>query len=282
VPAGVGALADPAPGEPHSCHTDGIEAASIGAGTAPGETGEVFMPRVAVVTGGTRGIGAEISRGLKSDGYTVVATYQRNVDGAKIFSEATGIAIVKFDVARFEECKRGVAEITRDFGPIDILVNNAGITRDIVLHRMPEDAWHDVIETNLTSCFNMCRLVIESMRERGFGRIVNVSSINGQCGQVGQTNYAAAKAGMLGFTKALALESAPKGITVNAICPGYIDTEMVQAVPEKVRDLIRSRIPVGRFGDPREICHAVRFLVNDDARFATGSTITINGGQYMA
>ncbi len=240
------------------------------------------MGRVAIVTGGTRGIGAEISRGLHGAGYTVVANFNRNVEGARRFNAETGIPIKAWDVSDFAASERSVGEIVAEYGPVDILINNAGITRDTVLHRMQVDAWREVIETNLTSCFNMCRLVIPAMRERGFGRIVNIGSINGQAGQVGQCNYAAAKAGILGFTKALALESAPKGITVNAICPGYVDTEMVRAVPEKVRDQIRSRIPVGRFGDPREIAHAVLFLVADDAMFCTGSTITVNGGQYMA
>jgi acetoacetyl-CoA reductase len=239
------------------------------------------MARVAVVTGGTRGIGAEISRGLYGAGYKVVANFNRNVEGARRFTDETGIPIRAWDVSDYKACEESLKAICDEYGPVDILINNAGITRDVVLHRMPPEAWSEVIETNLTSCFNMCRLVIPAMRDRGFGRIVNISSINGQAGQVGQTNYAAAKAGILGFTKALALESAPKGITVNAICPGYIDTEMVRAVPEKVRDVIRGRIPVGRFGDPREITHAILFLVADDAMFCTGSTITMNGGQYM-
>ncbi len=240
------------------------------------------MPRVALITGGTRGIGAEISRGMQADGYTVIASFHRNFERAQRFHEETGIDIQSFDVADYAACDRAVHEIEESYGPVDILVNNAGITHDVFLHRMPEDAWHEVIETNLTSCFNMCRVVIGKMRDRGFGRIVNISSVNGQAGQIGQTNYAAAKAGILGFTKALALESAPKGVTVNAICPGYVDTDMVRAVPERVQDAIKSKIPVGRFGDPREICHVVRFLVADDACFVTGSTVSVNGGQYMA
>ena len=240
------------------------------------------MARVAVVTGGTRGIGAEVSRGLHAAGYTVVANYNRNVEGAKRFHDETGIPVVAWDVASYSGCETSMREICETYGPVDILINNAGITRDVVLHRMPPEAWDEVVETNLTSCFNMCRVVIPAMRDRGFGRIVNISSVNGQAGQVGQCNYAAAKAGMLGFTKALALENAPKGITVNAICPGYVDTEMVRAVPEKIRESIVRKIPVGRFGDPREIAHAVLFLVADDAMFCTGSTITVNGGQYMA
>ena len=240
------------------------------------------MPRVALVTGGTRGIGAEISRGMKADGYDVVAGFHLNVQRAERFREETGIDIMQFDVSDYSACERAIHKLEECHGPVDILINNAGITHDVFLHRMPEEAWHEVIETNLTSCFNMCRTVIGKMRDRGFGRIVNVSSVNGQTGQIGQTNYAAAKAGILGFTKALALENASRGITVNAICPGYVDTEMVRAVPERVQDVIKSKIPVGRFGDPKEICHVVRFLVADDACFVTGSTVSVNGGQYMA
>ncbi len=240
------------------------------------------MPRVALITGGTRGIGAEISRGMKADGYDVVAGFHLNVQRAERFHEETGIDIQQFDVSDYGACERAVHKLEESHGPVDILINNAGITHDVFLHRMPQEAWHEVIETNLTSCFNMCRTVIGKMRDRGFGRIVNVSSVNGQTGQIGQTNYAAAKAGILGFTKALALENAAKGITVNAICPGYVDTEMVRAIPERVQEVIKSQIPVGRFGDPREICHVVRFLVADDACFVTGSTVSVNGGQYMA
>lgn len=239
------------------------------------------MPRVALITGGTRGIGAEISRGMQADGYDVVAGFHLNVERADRFREETGIDILQFDVSDCDACERAVHKLEESHGPVDILINNAGITHDVFLHRMPQEAWHEVIETNLTSCFNMCRTVIGKMRDRGFGRIVNVSSVNGQTGQIGQTNYAAAKAGILGFTKALALENATKGITVNAICPGYVDTEMVRAVPERVQEAIKSKIPVGRFGDPREICHVVRFLVADDACFVTGSTVSVNGGQYM-
>ena len=240
------------------------------------------MARVALITGGTRGIGAEISRGMKADGYDVVAGFHLNVQRAERFHEETGIDILQFDVSDYDACERAVHKLEESHGPVDILINNAGITHDVFLHRMPQEAWHEVIETNLTSCFNMCRTVIGKMRDRGFGRIVNVSSVNGQTGQIGQTNYAAAKAGILGFTKALALENAAKGITVNAICPGYVDTEMVRAIPERVQEVIKSQIPVGRFGDPREICHVVRFLVADDACFVTGSTVSVNGGQYMA
>ncbi len=240
------------------------------------------MPRVALITGGTRGIGAEISRGMLADGYDVVAGFHLNVQRAQRFHEETGIDIMQFDVSDYGACERAVHKLEESHGPVDILINNAGITHDVFLHRMPEEAWHEVIETNLTSCFNMCRTVIGKMRDRGFGRIVNVSSVNGQTGQIGQTNYAAAKAGILGFTKALALENAAKGITVNAICPGYVDTEMVRAIPERVQEVIKGNIPVGRFGDPKEICHVVRFLVADDACFVTGSTVSVNGGQYMA
>ena len=240
------------------------------------------MPRVALITGGTRGIGAEISRGMKADGYDVVAGFHLNVQRAERFHEETGIDIQQFDVSDYGACERAVHKLEESHGPVDILINNAGITHDVFLHRMPQEAWHEVIETNLTSCFNMCRTVISKMRDRGFGRIVNVSSVNGQTGQIGQTNYAAAKAGILGFTKALALENAAKGITVNAICPGYVDTEMVRAIPERVQEIIKGNIPVGRFGNPKEICHVVRFLVADDACFVTGSTVSVNGGQYMA
>jgi acetoacetyl-CoA reductase len=240
------------------------------------------MPRVALITGGTRGIGAEISRGMKADGYDVVAGFHLNVQRAERFHEETGIDIQQFDVSDYGACERAVHKLEESHGPVDILINNAGITHDVFLHRMPQEAWHEVIETNLTSCFNMCRTVISKMRDRGFGRIVNVSSVNGQTGQIGQTNYAAAKAGILGFTKALALENAAKGITVNAICPGYVDTEMVRAIPERVQEVIKGNIPVGRFGNPKEICHVVRFLVADDACFVTGSTVSVNGGQYMA
>jgi acetoacetyl-CoA reductase len=239
------------------------------------------MPRLAVVTGGTRGIGREISRALKAAGYSVVANYHSAQAAAEAFHAETGIAIEAWDVADFKACEAAVARIVAAHGPIDILVNNAGITRDTVLHRMPAEAWHAVIETNLTSCFNMCRLVIADMRQRGWGRIVNVASINGQAGQVGQTNYAAAKAGVVGFTKALALESAAKGITVNAIAPGYLMTDMVRAVPEGPREEVRKKIPVGRFGEPAEIAQAVLYLVSEGAGFTTGSTLTVNGGQYL-
>ena len=240
------------------------------------------MARVAVVTGGTRGIGRAISTALKDAGYKVAATYAGNEEAAQRFKSETGIPVFKFDVADFNACAEGVKAIeTALGGPVDVLVNNAGITRDATMHRMRPEQWNDVIRTNLDSCFNMSRAVIEGMRSRGFGRIVNISSINGQAGQIGQTNYAAAKAGMLGFTKALAQEGASRGVTVNALAPGYTETEMVRAVPANVLEQIVARIPVGRLGKPEEIARAVLFLVADEAGFITGSTLTINGGQYM-
>jgi acetoacetyl-CoA reductase len=239
------------------------------------------MSRVAVVTGGTRGIGRAISEALKGAGYTVAANYATRHEPAKQFTAETGIRAFCFDVSDFKSCESGVKQIVDELGPIDILVNNAGITRDAVLHRMTPEQWQAVIACNLTSCFNMCRLVIEGMRTRGFGRIVNIGSINGQAGQYGQVNYAAAKSGIHGFTKALAQESAAKGITVNAIAPGYIDTEMVRAVPEDVLKKIVARVPIGRLGHADEIARGVLFLVADEATFVTGSTISINGGQHM-
>jgi acetoacetyl-CoA reductase len=239
------------------------------------------MGRVAVVTGGTRGIGEAISVALKNAGYTVAANYAGNDAAAKAFHERTGIAVFKFDVAEFKSCEKGVAEIASRLGPIDVLVNNAGITRDATIVKMTPEQWEHVIHTNLTSCFNMCRLVIEGMRSRGFGRIVNIGSINGQAGQYGQVNYAAAKSGIHGFTKALAQEGAAKGITVNAIAPGYINTDMVRAVPPPVLEKIVARIPVGRLGEANEIARGVLFLVADEGGFITGSTLSINGGQHM-
>ena len=239
------------------------------------------MSRVALVTGGTRGIGEAISLALKDAGYNVVSTYAGNDDAAKQFSEETGIKAHKFDVGSFEACQAAVTQIESEIGPIEILVNNAGITRDGTMHKMSYEQWHAVIQTNLTSCFNMSRAVIDGMRERNFGRIVNIGSINGQAGQYGQVNYAAAKSGIHGFTKALAQEGAAKGITVNAIAPGYIATEMVRAVPENVLEKIVARIPVGRLGEASEIARGVKFLVSDDAGFITGSTLSINGGQHM-
>jgi acetoacetyl-CoA reductase len=239
------------------------------------------MARVAVVTGGTRGIGRAISEALKAGGYKVAATYAGNDEAARRFTAETGIAAYKFNVAEFKSCDAGVKRIEQELGPVDVLVNNAGITRDAVLHKMTPEQWSEVIATNLSSCFNMCRLVIEGMRERRFGRIVNIGSINGQAGQYGQVNYAAAKSGIHGFTKALAQEGAGRGVTVNAIAPGYIDTDMVRAVPQNVLDKIVARIPVGRLGHAEEIARGVLFLVSDDAGFITGSTLSINGGQHM-
>ena len=239
------------------------------------------MGRVAVVTGGTRGIGAAISTGLKSAGYNVAAVYGSNHEAAARFHKDTGIAIYHIDVSDFASCEIGVAKIAADLGPVEVLVNNAGITRDGTMHRMAPDAWEAVINTNLGSCFNMSRCVIEGMRARKFGRIVNIGSINGQAGQYGQVNYAAAKSGIHGFTKALAQEGAAVGITVNAVAPGYVDTEMVRAVPPNVLEKIVQRIPVGRLGKADDIARGVLFLVADDADFITGSTLSINGGQHM-
>jgi acetoacetyl-CoA reductase len=239
------------------------------------------MGRVALVTGGTRGIGEAICVNLKNAGYTVAATYAGNEQSAREFTDRTGIPAYKFDVSDFDACQQGVSQIEADLGPVEVLVNNAGITRDGTMHRMDFEQWNKVIQTNLSSCFNMCRAVIEGMRERNFGRIVNIGSVNGQAGQYGQVNYAAAKSGIHGFTKALAKEGAAKGITVNAIAPGYVLTDMVRAVPEKVLDKIISTIPVGRLGDPNDIARGVLFLVSDDAGFITGSTVDINGGQHM-
>jgi acetoacetyl-CoA reductase len=234
-----------------------------------------------VVTGGTRGIGEAISLGLKEAGYKVAAVYAGNDEKAKEFSERTGIAVFKWDVSNFDACKEGLAKVAAELGPVEIVVNNAGITRDGVLHRMTFEQWNDVIATNLTSCFNMARNVIDGMRERGFGRIVNIGSVNGQAGQYGQVNYAAAKSGIHGFTKALAQEGAAKGITVNAIAPGYIDTDMVRAVPPNVLEKIVAKVPVGRLGKASEIARGVLFLVADEGGFVTGSTLSINGGQHM-
>jgi acetoacetyl-CoA reductase len=241
------------------------------------------MSRVAVVTGGTRGIGAAISKALKAAGYTVAASYAGNDTAAQTFKAETGIAVYKWDVSSFEACAAGIKQVEADLGPVEVLVNNAGITRDSQLHRMKPEQWTAVIDTNLNSLFNRCRNVIDGMRARRFGRIVNISSINGQKGQFGQTNYSAAKAGEIGFTKALAQESARAGITVNAIAPGYVNTEMVQAVPKDVLEKsILPLIPVGRLGEPEDIARCVVFLASDDAGFITGSTLTANGGQYLA
>ena len=239
------------------------------------------MGRVALVTGGTRGIGAAISIRLKNAGYTVVANYGGNDSAAQDFKTQHDIPVYKFNVADYDECTKAIETVTRDLGPIEVLVNNAGITRDGTMHKMTRENWQAVLDTNLGSCFNTCHAVIDDMRERGFGRIVNIGSINGQAGQYGQVNYAAAKSGIHGFTKALAQEGAGKGITVNAIAPGYIATDMVRAVPEKVLEKIVARIPVGRLGEADEIARGVEFLVADDAGFVTGSTLSINGGQHM-
>ena len=240
------------------------------------------MGRVALVTGGTRGIGAAICKALKVAGYSVAANYAGNDEAARAFTAETDVPAFKWDVSDFEACRAGIAQVTESVGPVEVLVNNAGITKDGMLHKMTPDQWHAVINTNLNSVFYMCRNVIEGMRERGFGRIVTISSINGQKGQMGQTNYSAAKAGEIGFTKALAQESANKGITVNAICPGYIGTEMVRAMPQEVLDKrVLPFIPVGRLGGPEEIARCVVFLVSDEAGFITGSTLSANGGQYM-
>jgi acetoacetyl-CoA reductase len=240
------------------------------------------MARVALVTGGTRGIGRAIVERLKADGLKVAAGYSGNEEAATACSRDLGVMVVKGNVGVFEDCVRAAQEVEAELGPIDVLVNNAGITRDGVFHRMSPEQWGEVIRVNMDSLYNMTRQVIEGMRERGFGRIVNISSINGQKGQIGQANYSAAKAGMLGFTKALALENAKKGVTVNAIAPGYIDTEMVQAVPEKVLQGIIDQIPVGRLGRGEEIADVVSFLAGERAGYITGAVLTVNGGQHMA
>ena len=239
------------------------------------------MSRVAIVTGGTRGIGRAISLALRDAGYRVVANYASDENRARAFAAETGIPARKWDVSDFAACVAAVNEIVNEFGPVDVVVNNAGITRDGTMRKMERKAWDDVIDTNLGGCFNMSKAVWDSMLTRGFGRIVNIGSINGQAGQYGQVNYAAAKSGIHGFTKALAQEGAAKGITVNAIAPGYIDTDMVAAVPANVLEKIVARIPVGRLGRAEEIARGVVFLVADDAGFITGSTLSINGGQHM-
>jgi acetoacetyl-CoA reductase len=239
------------------------------------------MARTALVTGGSRGIGAAISTALKAAGYNVAATYAGNDEKAAAFKAETGIPVYKWDVSSYEACVDGIARVEAEVGPIDVLVNNAGITRDSMFHKMTPEMWNEVINTNLTGLFNMTHPVWTGMRDRKFGRVINISSINGQKGQMGQANYSAAKAGDLGFTKALAQEGARAGITVNAICPGYIATEMVMAVPEKVRESIIAQIPTGRLGEPDEIARCVVFLASDDAGFITGSTISANGGQFF-
>jgi len=239
------------------------------------------MSRVAIVTGGTRGIGAAISEMLQEKGYKVAANYGGNDQKAQEFTKRTGIPAYKWDVSDFDACVEGVAKVKADLGPVEVVVNNAGITRDGTLHRMDQSSWQQVIDTNLGSCFNMCRVTIDDMRANKFGRIVNIGSINGQAGQYGQVNYAAAKSGIHGFTKAMAQEGAAQGITVNAIAPGYIDTDMVAAVPENVLEKIIAGIPVKRLGQASEIARGVCFLAADDAGFVTGSTLSINGGQHM-
>ncbi len=239
------------------------------------------MARVAFVTGGTRGIGKAISARLKADGMKVAAGYSGNEEAANAAAKELGIMVVKGNVGNFDDCVAAAKAVEAQLGPIDVLVNNAGITRDGFLHKMSHEQWSEVIRVNMDSCFNMTRQVIEGMRARSWGRIINISSINGQKGQVGQTNYSAAKAGMIGFTKALAQECANKGITVNCVAPGYIDTDMVAAVPEEALKKIIGTIPVGRLGKAEEIAHAVSFLASDGAGFMTGSTLTMNGAQYI-
>jgi acetoacetyl-CoA reductase len=239
------------------------------------------QPRVAIITGGTRGIGKAISKALIADKYKVCAFFAHNEQAAKAFKAETGATALKVNVTDYGAVERAVKKVEKELGDIAVLVNNAGITRDGTLHKMPVENWHDVIETNLTSCFHLCHAVIKGMRARKHGRIINISSINGQKGQFGQTNYSAAKAGMIGFTKALALESAIKGITVNAICPGYIETDMTAAIPSEVLDNIVRQIPTGRMGRTSEIAALVSYLVSDAAAFMTGATLSINGGQYM-
>jgi acetoacetyl-CoA reductase len=240
------------------------------------------MARVALVTGGTRGIGAAVSCALKDAGYKVAANYAGNDEAAAQFKKNTGIPVYKWNVGDFDACGEGIKAVEAELGPVDILVNNAGVTRDAMLHKMSKQQWDEVLNVDLTSVFNMCRHLIDGMRERNFGRIINMTSINGQKGQMGQTNYSAAKAGMIGFTKALAQETAKKGITVNVIAPGYINTEMVAAVPEKVLESIIATIPCGRLGEPEDIARGVLYLAADEAGFITGSTLTINGAQYIA
>jgi len=239
------------------------------------------MARVALVTGGTRGIGHALSTGLHNAGYQVAANYGGNDEAAQKFKDETGIPVFKFDVSNYDDVSNGISKIESELGPVDILVNNAGITKDGTLHKMSPEQWTQVIETNLNSAFFCTRAVIEGMRSRGFGRVINISSINGQKGQLGQANYAAAKAGLIGFTKSLAQENASKGITANVVAPGYIGTDMVRAVPEDVLDKIVGQIPVGRLGEPDEIARCVAFLASEESSFITGSTLSANGGQYM-
>ena len=239
------------------------------------------MTGIALVTGGTRGIGAAIARSLKAAGWNVASIYHGNDAAAELFRDGTGIPVYKWDVAEEQACREGLARVEKELGPVSVLVNNAGITRDTMFHRMSFAQWREVLGTNLDSMFTMTRAVIEGMRERRFGRIINISSINGQKGQIGQTNYSAAKAGMIGFTKALALENARKGVTVNCIAPGYIDTEMVGAMDQKVLDSIIAQIPVGRLGKGEEIADMVSWLSGERAGYVTGCTLSLNGGQYL-
>ena len=241
------------------------------------------MARVALVTGGTRGIGAAISKALKGAGYSVAANYAGNDDAANTFKQETGVPVYKWSVADYDACVAGIQQVEADLGPIEVLVNNAGITRDGMFHKLSRQQWSEVVDTTLSGLFNMTHPIWPGMRERGFGRVINISSINGQKGQMGQVNYSAAKAGDIGFTRALAQEGAFKGITVNAICPGYIGTEMVRAIPEEVlKKNILPQIPVGRLGEPEEIARCVVFLASDEAGFITGSTISANGGQFFS
>ena len=239
------------------------------------------MEKVALVTGGTRGIGAAISKALKNEGYLVAANYNGNDIAAEKFRNETNIPTYKWSVKSYEQCESGVARIEADLGNISVLVNNAGITRDVMFHKMTSQMWHDVIDTNLNGLFNVTHPVWKGMRDRGFGRIINLSSINGQKGALGQVNYSSSKSGDLGFTKALALEGAAKGITVNSICPGYIATDMLKSMPEKLIESTVSQIPVGRLGEPDEIARCVIFLASTEASFITGSTMTVNGGQFI-
>ena len=240
------------------------------------------MTKTVLVTGGTRGIGRAISETMKAKGYKVAANYGGNEDAAKAFEQETGIRTYKFDVADYEAVGKGIAAIEADLGPVDVVINNAGVTRDAPFHKMTLEQWQEVINIDLTSAFNVTRHVWEGMRDRNFGRVINISSINGQKGQFGQANYSAAKAGLIGMSKALAQEGAKKGITVNTVCPGYIDTEMVRAVPEKVLEGIIATIPVGRLGKAEEIASMCAYLSSDEAAFITGATMTVNGAQYIA
>jgi acetoacetyl-CoA reductase len=242
---------------------------------------EEAMGRVALVTGGTRGIGEAVSKALKEAGYNVAATYAGNDDAANAFKKETGIPVFKWDVGDYQACEQGVINVENEVGPVEVLVNNAGISRDAMLQKMTHEQWQQVIRTNLDSVFNMTRQVINGMRERGFGRVINISSINGQMGQLGLTNYCAAKAGLIGFTRALALEGARKGITANAIAPGYVATDLLAGVSEKVMEAIVGQIPVGRLGEADEVARCAVFLAADEAAWITGSTLTINGGQLM-